>query len=294
MRLLDLLALLRPFAAVTMSAQSSHRPSHADEERSYRPSSSSHTSHSLKSSPKDNPSRTHSHTQSHSAKDRTATHQSPARSTSPSRSLLRTFSSSASASASPLRTSSLPWTTTLPPGQPHPSATAAAASGPSHPLLSDTELHDLLAAFQAFDRDGTGRVPTNSILATLRCLPPHPSHALLSSLLSSPNDRSHGGTVTFDEFVALLTGGGVGGGSGGEAAGRVEWERVFALMDEGGKGWLDESDMERVRRTVAGGKGSSGSSRADVRAMLARADLNGDGVVSKDEFVALMMDSAVL
>ena len=162
------------------------------------------------------------------------------------------------------------------------------------PLLSDTELHELQAAFQVFDRAGTGRVPTNLLLATLRSLPPHPSHSLLSSLLSSPNDRGSGGVVTFGEFVGLLTAG-VGAGGSGDGAGRAEWERVFALMDEGGKGWLDESDMERVRRMVGGGKGGSGGGgKSEVRAMLARADLNGDGVVSKDEFVALMMEDKLV
>lgn len=150
---------------------------------------------------------------------------------------------------------------------------------------------ELRSAFQLFDRDNTGRAPTHLILATLRSLPPHPSHSLLTSLLTSPT--SH--TVTFDEFVALLTAG-VGGG-GDTSGGRGEWERVFALMDEGGKGWLDESDMERVRRTVGGGSkggGSGSGSKSEVRAMLTRADLNGDGVVSRDEFVALMMENRLV
>ena len=172
--------------------------------------------------------------------------------------------------------------------------------------MSDTELHELRSAFQVFDRDGTGRVPTSLILATLRTLPPHPSHALLSSALSSSSSSSSsgshglssgaGGSVTFDDFVLLLTGG-TGVSGSGDGAGRAEWERVFALMDEGGKGWLDETDMERVRRTVGAGKGGGGGGgggKSEVRAMLARADLNGDGVVSKDEFVALMLDNTVV
>ena len=105
--------------------------------------------------------------------------------------------------------------------------------------------------------------------------------------------------MTFDEFVALLTTGGSSGGDSSSSSGRVEWERVFALMDEGGKGWLDESDMERVRRMVVGGSGakggaSSGGSRSELRAMLTRADLNGDGVVSRDEFVALMLEDKLV
>ena len=100
--------------------------------------------------------------------------------------------------------------------------------------------------------------------------------------------------MTFNEFVSLLTAG-VSAGGAADAAGRAEWERLFALMDEGGKGWLDESDMERVRRMVGGGKaGASAGGKSEVRAMLVRADLNGDGVVSRDEFVALMMENRVV
>ena len=267
-----------------MAAYSSHRASFVDDERPYHPSSS-HTSHSLKSAQRDSQARPASHGHSHSAKDKPAAHHSPSRSASPSHSRLRALSTSAS--SSPARASLLPTTSSHPPSHFHSSLSSAfpppPAASTAHALLSDAELHELRAAFGVFDRDGTGRVPSALLLATLRSLPPHPSHALLASLLPSAS-------LSFDEFVSLVTSG-VGSEAGG-GAGRAEWERVFALMDEGGKGWLDEADMERVRRTVGGGKGGGG--KAEVRAMLARADLNGDGVVSRDEFVALMMEDKVM
>ena len=257
-----------------MAAHSAHRASFVDDARPYR-AASAHASHSLKSAQRDGQARPVSHGHSHSAKDKPAAHHSPSRSLS------------TSASASPARASLLSTAVSYPPSVFHSSGASALpplpAAPSAHALLSDAELHELRAAFEVFDRDGSGRVPSALLLATLRSLPPHPSHALLASLLPSAS-------LSFDDFVALVTGG-VGGEAGG-GAGRAEWERVFALMDEGGKGWLDEADMERVRRTVGGGK--AGGGKAEVRAMLARADLNGDGVVSRDEFVALMMEDRVM
>jgi len=69
----------------------------------------------------------------------------------------------------------------------------------------------------------------------------------------------------------------------GEGSSRDDVDRVFALFDEKGKGWLDTEDVERAARLLGERMGAR-----EVREMIERADINGDGVISKDEFYHLM------
>ena len=184
--------------------------------------------------------------------------------------------------SSPLRTS--PLRSTLPSSSPVRSTAATASHHPlsavhtvTHPPLSPSEMEELRSAFNVFDRHQSGAVATSFLLSTLASLGYAASHQLVYSLLSSTPLTS----LTFDDFLALMT------ARIGEGSSREEVERVFALFDEGGKGWMDEADLERVGRLVGERMGAR-----ERKEMMATADINQDGVVSKDEFFLLMTVSA--
>jgi Ca2+-binding EF-hand superfamily protein len=134
-------------------------------------------------------------------------------------------------------------------------------------------MDELRAAFNVFDRHQSGKVATSFLLSSLASLGYAASHQLVYSLLSA----THLTALTFDDFLALMT------GRVGEGSSREEVDRVFALFDEGGKGWMDEADLDRVCRLVGERMG-----HRERKEMFSTADTNGDGVVSKDEFYHLM------
>jgi len=134
-------------------------------------------------------------------------------------------------------------------------------------------MDELHSAFSLFDRTASGSIPTSALISSLSSLPPHRHTALLLSLLSS----SPSSLLTFDDFLGLMT------ARVGEGSSRDDVDRVFALFDEKGKGWLDTEDVERAARLLGERMGAR-----EVREMIERADINGDGVISKDEFYHLM------
>ena len=134
-------------------------------------------------------------------------------------------------------------------------------------------MDELRAAFNVFDRHHSGSVATSFLLSTLASLGYASSHQLVYSLLSATPLTS----LTFDDFLALMT------ARIGEGCTREEAAGVFALLDEGGKGWLEEADLERVGHLVG-----QRLSHRERKEMMQRADTDGDGVVSREEFFQLI------
>ena len=60
--------------------------------------------------------------------------------------------------------------------------------------------------------------------------------------------------------------------------------RAFDLFDEGGKGKISLQDLRRVARELG-----EGLQEEELVAMIEEFDMDGDGAISKDEFVAICL-----
>lgn len=65
---------------------------------------------------------------------------------------------------------------------------------------------------------------------------------------------------------------------------REEILRAFGLFDEGGKGKIDLQDLKRVARELGEGLGDE-----ELAAMIDEFDLDGDGAINLDEFLAICL-----
>ncbi|KAI4144024.1 MAG: hypothetical protein LQ340_006804 [Diploschistes diacapsis] len=65
---------------------------------------------------------------------------------------------------------------------------------------------------------------------------------------------------------------------------REEILRAFELFDEGGKGRIDLQDLRRVARELGEGLGEE-----ELAAMIEEFDLDGDGAIDCEEFLAICM-----
>lgn len=60
--------------------------------------------------------------------------------------------------------------------------------------------------------------------------------------------------------------------------------RAFELFDEGGKGKIDLQDLRRVARELGEGLGEE-----ELTAMIDEFDLDGDGAINQEEFLAICL-----
>ena len=65
---------------------------------------------------------------------------------------------------------------------------------------------------------------------------------------------------------------------------REEVLRAFELFDENGKGKIDLQDLRRVARELGEGLGDE-----ELAAMIEEFDLDGDGAIDREEFLAICM-----
>ena len=65
---------------------------------------------------------------------------------------------------------------------------------------------------------------------------------------------------------------------------RDEILRAFALFDEGDKGTISLADLRRVARELG-----EGLEEEELLAMIEEFDLDGDGAINRDEFVAICL-----
>lgn len=90
-------------------------------------------------------------------------------------------------------------------------------------------------------------------------------------------DSDGNGNLDFAEFFGLMT------TRISEKNSRAQYAKVFAIYDEERKGYITAENLVAVAQTL----GETISSE-EIEELIRRADLDHDGVVSEEEFYALM------
>ena len=143
------------------------------------------------------------------------------------------------------------------------------------PGLAYTELTELYDAFNLFDINHNGTINTiefQSALKNMNC-----DGMQTNQLVLSLFDQLHTSTITFPQFLNLLT----NQYSTGDTS--MDYHRLFNLFDTDHSGYITLIDMKRVC-----GELSEALSDNELNDMIERADLDGDGQISYDEFVKMM------
>ena len=148
-------------------------------------------------------------------------------------------------------------------------AVAAAATRPLPPMVQA----ELRSAFALFDLDGDGHIDADEMRHAVRSLGASGGDA--ARVLANA-DADGDGRVSFDEFCALVRPVYDDSGAALRAA--------FALFDGDGSGYIDRSELSRMLRRL--GFAWQGAHVFEA------ADVDGDGQVSYDEFVALFGKAA--
>ncbi|CAI9088963.1 OLC1v1023435C1 [Oldenlandia corymbosa var. corymbosa] len=135
--------------------------------------------------------------------------------------------------------------------------------------------------FNHFDEDGDGRISALELQNCIGSLIGAPMSMAECVAAVEMMDSDGDGLVSMEEFVRMVEG-------GGEEERVKELKEAFKMyeMDEG-CGFIHPKSLKRMLSRL-------GESRSlgDCRNMIARFDLNGDGVLCFDEFKIMMSSSS--
>jgi len=132
-------------------------------------------------------------------------------------------------------------------------------------------------AFSLFDKDSNGLISTTELGAVMHSLglPSEPAeiHAMIEKL-----DANQNGAIDFPEFLEMMA-----EMRDGPGEGEREMVEAFVEFDKDGNGFISREELQGVLA-----KFGERHSDAEVEAMIAEIDVDGDGLVNYSEFVKMM------
>merc|ERR1712227_1170707 len=142
--------------------------------------------------------------------------------------------------------------------------------------LKPEQIEEIKEAFDLFDIDGSGMIDAKELNQAMRALGMEASSAEVRKMIEDI-DKDGSGSIDFDEFLAMMA------ARVGDADSREEIMKIFQLFAGDNPKGITFKEMQRV-------SGELGENMTDdeLRGMFAEGDVDGDGIVSADEFVSLM------
>lgn len=127
-----------------------------------------------------------------------------------------------------------------------------------------------------FDADGSGTIEGKELKTAMRALGFEPHKDELKKMIASVDARGDG-RINLEEFTALM------GARINEKDVQDEMLKAFELFDSGGTGRITLADLKRVAESLG-----ESMTEKELSEMISEADVDGDGAVNKNEFVAIM------
>jgi|JI6StandDraft_1071083.scaffolds.fasta_scaffold304156_1 centrin-1 len=131
---------------------------------------------------------------------------------------------------------------------------------------------EIREAFDLFDYEGTGIIDSKELQSSMSSLGYEAKNQTLYHAISD-----FSGPIDFPKFFELLT---------ARIAAKDSKEslrRVFALFDDAKTGFISVKNLRQVSKEVG-----ENIDDAELMEMIERADLDNDGLISEEEFYAIM------
>jgi Ca2+-binding EF-hand superfamily protein len=142
--------------------------------------------------------------------------------------------------------------------------------------LTEDEIDEIREAFNLFDNEGTGTIDPKELKAAMQSLGFETKNPTIYQMFADLERECHG-PIDFERFLDGIT------SKLGDRESREGIAKIFNLFDVERKGSITLKDLKRVSKEL-------GESMTDdeLREMLERADSNGDGEISLDDFYNIM------
>ena len=144
------------------------------------------------------------------------------------------------------------------------------------PGLTEDEIEEIKEAFDLFDTDGSGAIDPKELKAAMQSLGFEAKNQTIFQMISDL-DKNKSGSIDFEEFLDMMT------ARMSDKDTREDVSKVFRLFDDDSTGTITLRNLRRVAREL-------GETMTDeeLQEMIDRADSNGDGAVTMDDFYNIM------
>lgn len=146
----------------------------------------------------------------------------------------------------------------------------------TRPGMSEDEIEEIREAFNLFDTDGNGTIDPKELKEAMQSLGFEAKNQAIYQLISDI-DKDGTGDIDFEEFLDLMT----AGISNMES--KEDVLKVFNLFDDDKTGFISLQNLKRVTKDLG-----EIMTDAELLDMIERADTDQDGLISFDEFYAIM------
>ena len=144
------------------------------------------------------------------------------------------------------------------------------------PGLSEEEIEEIREAFNLFDTDGSGMIDPKELKVAMQSLGFESKNPTIYQMIADL-DRDGQGHIDFDEFLDAIT------SKLGDKETRAGIAKIFALFDDDKTNTVNIKNLTRVAKELG-----ETMTNEELREMIERADSNGDGEISLDDFYTIM------
>ena len=144
------------------------------------------------------------------------------------------------------------------------------------PGLSADEIEEIKEAFDIFDMDGSGAISISELLKAMRSLNFDTKNPAIYKMIADM-DEDGNGEIEFDEFLDMMT------ARISDKNTKDDLERVFKLFDDDRTDEITMSNLKRVAKELG-----EDIMDDELKEIIQRADLDGDGKLTFEDFYGVM------
>ena len=144
------------------------------------------------------------------------------------------------------------------------------------PGLSADEIEEIKEAFDIFDVDRSGAISVQELLNAMRSLGFDTKNPAIFQMIADM-DEDGNGEIEFEEFLDMMT------ARISDRNTKEDLERVFKLFDDKRTGEISVENLRRVAKELG-----EDIPEEELREIILRADLDGDGKLTFNDFYAVI------
>jgi len=145
------------------------------------------------------------------------------------------------------------------------------------PGLTEDEIDEIREAFNLFDTDGSGTIDPKELRAAMQSLGFETKNPTIFQMIADLDRDGSGGPIDFEEFLDAIC------SKLGDKESKDGVGKIFSLFDDDKTGSITMKNLKRVAKELG-----ETMSEEELREMIERADSNGDGEISVEDFYTIM------
>lgn len=143
--------------------------------------------------------------------------------------------------------------------------------------LTEEQIAEFKDAFSLFDKNGDGRITSDELGTVMKSLGQEPTDKEVRDMIKEV-DIDGNGTIEFSEFLEMMV---------KKLVDNSDPEKdlleAFRVFDRDGNGYISESELRQVMASLG-----EPLTNSEIDEMILEADIDGDGQINYEEFVAIM------